>query len=107
MTIPGQVRTVLDVSIKNGDASVMSSVTIATGISTIALTGLSVAGGKSLVVSHTNDGLLQIKEDGVDAYGKQVAGGSTDLYVDPGAQQISITINRDVTIDFSCYGRYA
>lgn len=107
MNIPGQVRTVLDVSIKNGDASVMSSVTIATGISTIALTGLSVAGGKSLVVSHTNDGLLQIKEDGVDAYGKQVAGGSTDLYVDPGAQQISITINRDVTIDFSCYGRYA
>ncbi len=107
MNIPGHIRTVLNVTIWNHAEAGMSSATIATGISTIALTGLNLASRSGLVVSHTDDGLLQITAGGVDAYANQVAGGSTDLYVDPGSQQISITVDRDVTIEFSCYGRYA
>lgn len=107
MTIPGQVRTVLDVSLKNDGSSALTSVAISAGTSTMTLTGLSLASGKRLIISHTAAGLLQITEDGVDAYAKQAAGGSTDLYVDPGDQEISITIDHSATVTFSCYGRYA
>lgn len=108
MDVPGQFRTVLDVDIVNDSSAALASVTVSTGISTIALTGLSLESGRHLIISHTASGLLQIKENGVDAYGKQSASsGSSDLYVDPGTQEISITTNRAVTVEYSCYGRYA
>lgn len=106
MYIPGQFRSVLDVSISNDSSSALTYVTISTGISTITLNGLSVASGGSLTISHADNGLLQIKAGSENVYGKQAAGGSTDLYVDPGDQEISVTTNRGITIDFSCYGRY-
>lgn len=107
MYIPGQFRSVLDVSIRNDTLSELTSVTISTGVSTIILTGLSLPGNKLLIISHTDEGLLQITENGVDAYGKQASGGSTDLYVNPGAQTISITADRAIAIDLYCCGRYA
>jgi hypothetical protein len=106
MTIPGHVRTVLDLSISNESSSALTYITISTGISTITLNGLSMASGRSLVISHTDTGLLQIKAGSENVYGKQAAGGSTDLYVDPGDQEISITTNRGFIADISCYGRY-
>ena len=106
MTIPGHVRTVLDMSISNDSSSALTYITISTGISTITLNGLSLASGRILTISHADNGLLQIKAGSENVYGKQAAGGSTDLYVDPGDQEISITTNRGFIADISCYGRY-
>lgn len=81
MTIPGHVRTVLNMSISNESSSALTYITISTGISTITLDGLNVASGRILTISHADNGLLQIKAGSENAYGKQAAGGSTDLYV--------------------------
>ena len=105
--VPGQFRTVADVTFHNATSDTMTSFSITIGGRTLALSGISLAGGADLVISHGTDGLLRVTAGGTSVYDKITAESSEDLYIDPGTASISMTAGKSGNITVSCYGRYA
>lgn len=105
--VPGQFRTVADVTFHNATSDTMTSFSITTAGKTIALSGISLAGGADLVISHGTDGLLRVTTGGTSVYDKITAASADDLYMDPGTAAISMTAGKSGNITVSCYGRYA
>lgn len=103
----GQHRTVVDCEFTNTSGSSIDTFAITADGNTITLTGLGLADGKTLKIHHGTDGLLRITADGVNAYGKQSAGGADDLYVNPGTATVSVTAGGAGDLTLSCTGRYA
>ena len=105
--VPGQFRTVADVTFHNATSDTMTSFSITIGGRTLALSGISLAGGADLVISHGTDGLLRVTAGGTSVYDKITAASADDLYIDPGTAAISMTAGKSGNITVSCYGRYA
>lgn len=105
--VPGQFRTVADVTFHNGSGSAMTSFSITVAGRTIALSGISLANGADLVISHGTDGLLRVTAGGTSVYDKITSSSADDLYMDPGTAAISMTAGKSGNITVSCYGRYA
>ena len=106
LTAAGTVETVMDVEYTNTSRSTCTTFKIEIAGKTLELTGLTLAQNKSLIITHGTDGILEITEDGVSAYGKQTGGGMDDLYIQPGENSIRVTAQRAGNITLSCYGRY-
>ena len=105
--VRGQFRTVAEVVFKNTSGSAMTTFSITVGSNTIALTGISLANGAELVITHGTDGLLRVTAGGTSVYNKITAASSDDLYVDPGTAAISMTAGKSGNVTVSAYGRYA
>ena len=105
--VPGQFGTVADVTFHNATNDTMTSFSITTAGKTIALSGISLAGGADLVISHGTDGLLRVTAGSTSVFDKITAASSDDLYIDPGTAAISMTAGKSGNITVSCYGRYA
>lgn len=105
--VPGQFRTVADVTFHNATNDTMTSFSITTAGKTIALSGISLAGGADLVISHGTDGLLRVTAGSTSVFDKITAASADDLYMDPGTAAISMTAGKSGNITVSTYGRYA
>lgn len=104
INIPGQARTVLDVSFKNTSGASMDTLSVSAGGNTISLSGLGLASGSTVAISHGTDGLLRIMKGSTSVYDKYT--GSDDLYVNPGACTVSITAGKTGNATISATGRY-
>ena len=110
ITVPGTVQTVCDAEITNASGSTIDTMTVTVGNSSFAFSGLGLADEERLVIGHENDGTLYIRKYTGSSYyvrvmDKRSGGSADDLYVEPGANTITIT-GGDVTATVSCYGRY-
>lgn len=109
ITVPGNIRTVCDAEVTNGGSSTINSLTVTVGGSSLIFSSLGLAAGEALYITHSNDGLLQLKIKNTsdvyrDVYSKLRPASADDLYVDPGANAITVSAG---TATVSCYGRYA
>lgn len=106
LTVPGNVRTVVDMDFTNVSGMTISSLRIAAQSSVIQLAGFSLANGQTLSINHGTDGLLRITANGASIMNCRAEGSSDDLYVDPGSRQVQITAQRSGRITLSATGRY-
>ena len=106
LTVPGNVRTVVDMDFVNVSGMTISSLRIAAQSSVIQLAGFSLANGQTLSINHGTDGLLRITANGASIMNCRAEGSSDDLYVDPGSRQVQITAQRSGRITLSATGRY-
>lgn len=109
ITVPGNTETVCNAEITNSSGSTINTLSVAVGDSTLNFTNLGLANGETLIIDHGTDGILQIliantSEIYRSALGKRT-GGSDDLFVSPGVNDITIT-GGTVTKVIRCYGRY-
>jgi len=111
ITVPGTETTVCDVTMANASGSTINTLTVTVGSSSFSFTNLGLANGETLSIGHENDGTLFIRIYTSDvlyrsAMDKRSGGSADDLYVEPGANTITVT-GGTVTTTVSCYGRYA
>ena len=108
--VGGNTDTVLDLSFQNTSGSTCASFTIAAGSSTITLQSLGLANNETLIIDHTEDGLLRIRILNGSTYrsalDKRTAASSNDLWVKPGMVTVSITAAQAGTLTVKCAGRY-
>lgn len=102
ITVPGNVKTVMDISFTNTSGSSISDINFSTGGNIITLTGISLANNGTVTISHGNDGLLRIYKGSTSIYEKYT--GADDLYVNPGSNLV--TVDKTGSMTASCYGRY-
>lgn len=101
--IPGDgILTPVDVTVTASAA--MSALTVTAGYSSIALTGLSVAEGGTVVFSHDAWGFLSIKTGTTSLLDKRTAASSDDLMIPSGASS-ALTVSAGTAV-FSARGCY-
>ena len=110
--VSGSAKTVLDFSYTNTKTSTCNTLSISTGIAAFAFAGLGCESGETLIIDHTEDGLLRIRihnESTGDrsAMDKRSAESSDDLWIRPGSPTVTISCQRAGTIVMGTYGRYA
>lgn len=112
ITVPGTAETVLDMELTNGTGNTINDLTIAAaGGGTFTFESLGLANGEKLVISHSNEGLLNIEivngNTRRNAMDKRTGASSNDMIILPGSnKQITITAAGAMTGTISCYGRY-
>lgn len=104
INVPGQMQTVLGVAFKNTSGSALTSLSVSAGGNTVSLSGISVASGSTVEITHGTDGLLKIRSGSTSLYDKYT--GADDLYVNPGANTVNITANKSGNATISVVGRY-
>ena len=108
LTVPGILQTVCNAEIENNGSSIIDSLTVTAGNSSMVFSSLGLAAGETLKIGHRNDGTLWLRIYNNNTYrsvlDKRTGGSADDLYVDPGARIVSATSG---TATFTCYGRYA
>lgn len=110
ITVPGIVETVCDAEITNAGDSTIDTLSVTIGNSSFSFTSLGLAAGEKLSIGHwAETGDLYIRKFTGSVYtsvmGKRTGASADDLYVQPGANTITIT-GGSVTATVSCYGRY-
>ena len=109
MTVPGTVETALEVTARNVSGMEIATMSIAAGSSRINLEGLGLGPWESLVIDHSEDGLLRIRIYGGgwrSAMACRTPGSSDELWVDPGAVQVQFGAQRACQLSVLAYGRY-
>lgn len=104
--VKGTARTVADITARNISGQVINQMTLGIGNSNFTFTGLGLGGSESLVISHTENGLLQIRVGNRDAYHLRTPESADDLYVDPGVKPVRIDSQRAVQLTVTAAGRY-
>lgn len=104
--VPGQFRTVADVTFHNL-GSTCTSFSVNCSGNVIQLSGISLSSGADLRIFHGTDGLLRMTAGGVNVYDKRSAGSADDLYLDPGTATVSITAPQAGNVTVQAYGRFA
>lgn len=112
MTVPGNARTVAELTYVNSSSSTCDTLTISTGAATMNFTDLGIAAGETFVIDHTADGILRIRiKNTSDVYrsvfAKRVAATSADdLWILPGSRTVTGTAQRSGSWTISVRGRY-
>ena len=110
--VSGSAKTVLDFSYTNTKTSTCNTLSINTGIAAFSFAGLGCEPGETLIIDHTEDGLLRIRihnESTGDrsAMDKRSAESPDDRWIRPGSPTVTISCQRAGTIVMGTYGRYA
>lgn len=105
--VPGNKRTVAEAEFTNTSGSAVTTFAINAGGSAIALTGISLADGAALKITHENNGILRILAGSTSVYDKRVAASADDLYMDPGVRTVILDAGGAGTLKVSVRGRYA
>lgn len=102
--VPGNAgETFVDVEVTA--PSGMSSLTISVGSTTISLTGLSVAAGGVVRMTHDENGILSIKNGNTSFLSHRTAASSDDLLVISGKRNnVSVSANNSVSCNFKARG---
>lgn len=109
--VPGNMMTVGDVTIRNVSGAEINTVTVQFGSSRMSFSSLGMAAGESLVIDHSEDGLLRIRLRTAggsyrSAMAKRGAESADDLYINPGNQSAVFTAQRACIMTASCRGRF-
>ena len=104
MTIPGRIKTPVDITFQNKSGKTISSFKVWTKLSTITLTDISLGGSETITISHGTDGLMAIKKGSTSLYSKYT--GSDDLLISPGKNYVKYEAERAGILTASVYGRY-
>lgn len=111
IAVQGSEKSVLDVQFKNTSGETCNSLSMAAGESEIALENLGLLSGETLILDHTEDGLLRIRIQSGSAFrsalGKRTAASSNDLWVRPGGVDVAISAQRAGEFAVQCLGRFA
>ena len=113
MNIPGTMPTPMEMELTNSGSQTMNEMEISVAEGDVFyFESLGLGVGEKLVISHTEDGILQIRIKGTndeyrDALDKRSAGSTDELMVPSGNNKtITITAGGAVTGTISCRGRY-
>lgn len=104
INVKGTARSVLDASFRNTSGGTVQDFTIHAGRNTISLSGIGLADGGTLSISHGTDGLMRITKGNTSVYNKYT--GADDLYVDPGSVSVSYMAEGSGILTIRNYGRY-
>lgn len=109
--VSGSVTSVMNVEFQNTSGQVCNTFEIRTGASVFKLTSLGLANGETLIIDHTDDGLLTIGiRNGTttrSVFNKRTVDSSDDLYVEPGIISVVLNAEKVGTLTISCAGRFA
>ena len=98
----------VEASVKNTGSSAISSVTLTAGGSFMEFSGLSLASGQTLTVSHDERGLLTVRIGGTSVLAKRTAASSDELELEPGTTSaLSVSTDGTASTAFEVRGRYA
>lgn len=107
---PGTAETVCDVSLTNPGSGTIDSLTVRIGTGKFIFENLGLEEDETLVISHDESGLLNIRIRSGTTYrtamDKRTTGSDNDLTAAPGSNAVMITAAEDLTGTVSLYGRY-
>ena len=103
--VHGNVESVLDVTFENTSGGVIDNFSISVSSSTLNLTGINLANGSTLTITHGTDGILRIRK-GVSTSLLDKRSGSDDLYAKPGTRSVAVVADGEGVLTVSNYGRY-
>lgn len=104
LSVPGSVDTPLDAEIT--PAAALTSLQITTARGAVALQGLSVAAGKKIILSHTEDDILTITADGTGVLRCRTAASADDLLIPAGPSTVAWTADAACAVKLMARGRY-
>lgn len=107
LDIGGSAETVADVTLYNKSGMTINNATINAAGKAMTFTGLNMGGGDALTISHTNDGLVQIRVSGRSVYANRTTGSANDFTVSPGVRSFSFGADRACQMSVSVRGRFA
>lgn len=108
ISVPGQVRTVADLEIKNVGSSALTAYTIITPAASFMLSGFSVPVNDTITVSHYN-GRVRIYNGDTNLLHYRTGLSGDDIYLDPGTNTIQqvLPLNAGpVNLKMTVAGRY-
>lgn len=111
MVINGTAGSVLDAEVKNVSGSGINTVSLTAAGRTMAFSGLGMANNETLIINHTEKGRLQLRiknRNGVyrSVMDKRTQESDDELYVQPGAVNITFTAGGACRLTLSNTGRY-
>lgn len=85
----------------------LNTLTVTVGSTSMSFTALGVSAGAKLAISHTDTGLLTIKNGSTSLMSKRTGASSDDLIAEPGGSNaVSFSANVTCTAKFSTRGRW-
>ncbi|MGN1369942.1 MAG: hypothetical protein ACI4WX_13815 [Aristaeellaceae bacterium] len=105
LNINGDAESLLEATVTA--AGTVNSMTIKTNGKKFAFTGLGLATGDKMTISHDTRGILSIMKGSTSLMGKRTAASADDLTVQPGANTIHFTADASCTAVFTTRGRFA
>lgn len=102
--IPGNVKTVLDVSFENTGSGTIENFEVTADGNTLTLNGVNLGAGQTLQIDHTEDGRLRVRKGSTSVYNLMT--GSDDLHVAPKYLKVSVNASGEGDLTLSCNGRY-
>lgn len=108
--VNGSAEGVVNVTFKNTSGSTINTFSISTPESSLAFTGLGLANGETLEISHPDNGLrslLAVRIGNRSALACRTPASSNDLTVKPGTKTITYNAGGAGNINVSCCGRFA
>jgi hypothetical protein len=111
LQVAGSAKTVADVTLENRSGAVINTATVTAGSSRMNFTGLSMAGGESLVIDHDSEGLIRIRIRSASGswrsiLGKRTVDSADDLFLMPGTRTVNYTAQRACQMTAGCRGRF-
>ena len=103
--VPGTYEAVFDASIAH-ESGTLNALTLIVGDTQMLFTGLSVAAGTPLTLSHDEAGRLMILAGNVSKYACRAEPSDDELIGGPGETQIGFTADVSCTVTLSVRGRY-
>lgn len=107
LQVAGSAETVCDAILENLSGATINTAVITVGQSTMRFEGLGMGAGESLRISHTDEGILQIRVGGRSAMAMRTQDSADELAVSPGINAISFSAQRACRLTVSCMGRFA
>lgn len=104
VTVGGMVETPLDVSFKNTSGSSCANISFSINGNTLTFTGINLAAGSTLAITHGTDGLLKAMVGSTSKYG--IMTGGDDLWANPGNNTLTISASGAGELTITSYGRY-
>jgi len=106
VVIDGSAKCPVNVTLTNTSGATINNATVTVGGQTMAFTGLGLPANASLVISHTDDGLLVIKSNGQSAMAKRTAESADDFLMAPGTRSCSYSAQRACRMTVSWRSRF-
>ena len=107
LNVAGSAETVADITLYNRSGMEINNVSIVADGKRMTFVSLGMGGGEVLTISHTADGLLQIRCGGRSVMAKRTQESVDDFRLLPGARGFSFSADRACQMAVSVRGRFA
>ena len=104
--VGGSVRTPANVTLRNISGATINTATINIGGNIMSFSSLGLGANQSLVITHTNKGILRITAGSANAMSKRAATSADDFMIRPGSNGISFSAQRACQMTVSWRSRF-